>query len=363
MRWFHLAGSPGEADAAAARIETLAEVESARTFSRFVPDDQEDKLAIVDEVAQLVAPALIAERAPAPSRGETLAALGSLGGKLDALGEARVDAEARAARRLAAALAGLIASDPAAARLAALGDRLLRNLPAAIQRLEDALGAEPVDAGAVPAALRERWIAADGRAKVEIRAVAPIHRDRDALRRFVEAVRGAAPRAIGPPVTVLEAGNAVIEAFFRATAIAVVAIALLLAVTLRSLRSVAIGFLPLALAALVTVAAMVAAGLPFNHANVIVLPLLFGLGVANGIHLLARERREGSAGAAIRSSTPRAVLFSALTTLASFASLGISSHPGTASMGVLLTIALVSLLGASLTVLPALMLIWPARQR
>ena len=359
----HLAASVGEADAAAARIEALAEVESARTFSRFLPEDEEDKLAIVEEVGALVGPSLIAERLPAPSRQETMAALRALGERLDALARAGGDAEARAARRLAAALAGLIASEPGTARLAGLTERLLRNLPAAIQRLEDALGAEPVEAGAVPAALRERWVAADGRAKVEVHAARPIHRDRDALRRFVEAVRGTLPRAIGPPVTVLEAGNAVIDAFIRATAIAVVAIALLLAVTLRSPRSVAIGFLPLALAALVTVAAMVAAGLPFNHANVIVLPLLFGLGVANGIHLLARERREGAAAAAIRSSTPRAVLFSALTTLASFASLGISSHPGTASMGVLLTVALVSLLAASLTVLPALMLIWPAGRR
>ena len=145
-------------------------------------------------------------------------------------------------------------------------------------------------------------------------------------------------------------------------ATAILAIALLLAATLRSLRSVAIGFLPLVLAASITMAAMVAAGLSFNHANVIVLPLLFGLGVANGIHLLARERREGAASLAIRSSTPRAVLFSALTTAASFASLGISHHPGTASMGVLLTVALVSLLACSLTVLPSLMLAWPIRR-
>ena len=355
----HLAASIEAADAAAARIERLAEVDSARTFSDFVPKDQDDKLAIVEEVGALVGPAFIADRAPPPSRAETIAALGGLGEKLDALAKAGGDSEALAARRLAGALAGLIAAEPGPARLADLTDRLLRNLPAAVDRLQDALSAEPVDDASVPAALRDRWIAEDGRAKVEIHAVAPIHRDREALRRFVESVRNAAPRATGPPVTVLEAGDAVVAAFFRATAIAVVAIALLLAVTLRSLRSVVIGFLPLALAALVTIAAMVGLGLSFNHANVIVLPLLFGLGVANGIHLLARERREGAAAPAIRSSTPRAVLFSALTTLASFASLGISSHPGTASMGVLLTIALVSLLACSLTVLPGLMLTWP----
>lgn len=359
----HLARSLDAADAEAARIGKLAEVDSARTLSRFVPDDQEDKLEIVEEVADLVAPAFVDDRAPPPTRAETLAALGGLKRKLDALAATGGAAEADASRRLAAALAALVAADPGAARLDGLAARLLGNLPAAVRRLQDALAAEPVGIADVPAALSERWIAADGRAKVEIRAVAPIHRDRDALRRFVEAVRGAAPGAVGPPVTVLEAGDAVIGAFFRATAIAVVAIALLLALTLRSVRSVAIGFLPLALAALVTVAAMVAVGLPFNHANVIVLPLLFGLGVANGIHLLARERREGTAADAIRSSTPRAVLFSALTTLASFASLGISSHPGTASMGVLLTVALLSLLACSLTVLPALMLTWPVGRR
>ena len=357
----HLAASLDAADAAATRLRTIPEVESARTLSSFVPKDQDDKLDILEEVAELVGPAFAADRAPPPSEAETVEALLGLKEKLDALAASGRGEEARAARRLADALAGLIDAGPSPERLAGLSDRLLRNLPVAVGRLRQALAAERVDSGAVPAALRDRWVAADGRAKVEIHARAPIHEDRDALRRFVEAVRSEVPQAIGPPITVLEAGNTVVAAFLQATATAMLAIALLLAVTLRSLRSVVIGFLPLVLAASIAMAAMVATGLSFNHANVIVLPLLFGLGVANGIHLLARERREGAASPAIRSSTPRAVLFSALTTAASFASLGISHHPGTASMGVLLTVALVSLLACSLTVLPGLMLTWPIR--
>ena len=358
----HLAASLEAADAAAARLRTVPEVESARTLSSFVPKDQDDKLDIVEEVAELVGPAFAADRAPPPARAETLGALQGLKEKLDALAASGRGEEARSAKRLADALARLIDADPSPERLAGLSDRLLRNLPMAAGRLREVLSAERVDSGAIPAALRDRWVAADGRAKVEIHARAPIHEDRGALRRFVEAVRSEAPQAIGPPITVLEAGNTVVAAFLQATATAILAIALLLAVTLRSLRSVVIGFLPLVLAASITMAAMVATGLSFNHANVIVLPLLFGLGVANGIHLLARERREGAASPAIRSSTPRAVLFSALTTAASFASLGISHHPGTASMGVLLTVALVSLLACSLTVLPGLMLAWPIRK-
>ena len=92
----------------------------------------------------------------------------------------------------------------------------------------------------------------------------------------------------------------------------------------------------------------------------IVLPLLFGLGIAGNIHLVIRERQTSGADTLMASSTPRAIVFSALTTIGSFGSISLSSHPGTASMGILLTIAIVSSLLCSLILLPALMGIWPA---
>ena len=104
-----------------------------------------------------------------------------------------------------------------------------------------------------------------------------------------------------------------------------------------------------------TVAASVLFGLPFNFANVIVLPLLFGLGVASGIHLVLRERTERGANDVMLTSTPRAVMFSALTTIGSFGSIALSGHPGTSSMGTLLTIAITLTLISTLVVLPALM--------
>ncbi|MEE8276379.1 MAG: MMPL family transporter, partial [Alphaproteobacteria bacterium] len=112
---------------------------------------------------------------------------------------------------------------------------------------------------------------------------------------------------------------------------------------------------PLALAGVLTAAASVALGLSFNFANVIVLPLLLGLGVASGIHLVLRRRQERDGAAVLASSTPRAVLFSALTTVASFGSLALSGHRGMTSMGQLLTIALAFTLLATLVVLPSLM--------
>jgi len=207
----------------------------------------------------------------------------------------------------------------------------------------------------VPADLRERFIAADGRARLEIYPRENIQEDSDALRVFVDAVIAIAPDATGAPIVMLEGGRAVILAFFQAAGLAVVAITVLLVVLLRNLRDIAMVFAPLVLAALLTVAATVVLDMPFNFANVIVLPLLFGLGVAGSLQLVMREIREHGTAGVLTSSTPRAVLFSAVTTIGSFGSLGLSGHPGTASMGLLLAIAITLSMVCSLVVLPALM--------
>ncbi len=114
---------------------------------------------------------------------------------------------------------------------------------------------------------------------------------------------------------------------------------------------------PLLLAALLTLAVTVVIGMPLNYANIIALPLLLGIGVAFDIYFVMNWR----AGQIyhLQSSTARAVLFSALTTLSAFGSLGLSNDPGTAEMGILLTISLVCTLFCTFIVLPALL--GPAR--
>jgi predicted RND superfamily exporter protein len=129
-------------------------------------------------------------------------------------------------------------------------------------------------------------------------------------------------------------------------------IAILLAFVLRDLRDLVFALAPLALAVLFTAASAVLLGLQLNFANVIVLPLLLGLGVSGALHVVMRWREEGRLASLAATSTPRAVLFSALTTVASFGSLAISDHPGLASMGLLLTIAIFWSLVCNLLILP-----------
>jgi hypothetical protein len=139
----------------------------------------------------------------------------------------------------------------------------------------------------------------------------------------------------------------------QAIGIALAVISVFLLLLVRRPTQVALMLFPLALAATLTIAASVLLDIPFNYANVIVLPLLLGVGVDSGIHLVLKNQKIQGEVDVYDTATPRAVMFSALTTIASFGSLMLSDHRGTASMGALLSIALLISLVCSLVVLPA----------
>jgi uncharacterized membrane protein YdfJ with MMPL/SSD domain len=93
--------------------------------------------------------------------------------------------------------------------------------------------------------------------------------------------------------------------------------------------------------------------MPLNFANIIALPLLLGVGVAFKIYYVTAWRR-GMTGL-VQSTLTRAVMFSALTTATAFGSLSLSSHPGTASMGHMMLLALFCTMTAAVLFQPALM--------
>ncbi len=337
-------------------LAALPEVAEIDSLWSAVPGAQDDKLAVIEDMSIFLTPLLLPPSTEAPAEappdeqtpGEAARALADAA---TALSGATGDEDlARAARRLAAALAPL-GQDPE--RLALLERALFAWLPRLIDQIGQSLLAEPFGADDLPAALRGRWLSADGRARIEIRPAEDL-RDQRARRRFVRAVQSVAPNASGAPVVMTEGGRAVIGAYQQAAVTAILAITLLLTALLRQVAAVALVLAPLLLAAVLTVAATVLFALPFNFANVIVLPLLFGLGVASGLHIVLRARQAGPQ-RVLLTSTPRAVLFSALTTVGSFGALALSSHRGTASMGLLLTIAIGLTLVCTLVVLPALL--------
>jgi predicted RND superfamily exporter protein len=242
-----------------------------------------------------------------------------------------------------------IASDQT---LLATNNALTRFLPGQLDRLRDALGAQPASLSSIPPDIARDWLLPDGRARVQV-LPQPASRTSQGLHDFVEQVSRVAPDAGGTAVTIVATSATIISAFRSAAVSAVLAIALILFFALRRLRDTALVLAPLLLSAALTFLTIVLLPLPLNFANIIALPLLLGVGVSFNIYFVMNwraGRRE-----MLGSATARAVAFSALTTGTSFGSLALSGHPGTASMGELLLISLGCTLVASLIFVPALL--------
>ncbi|MGH6947912.1 MAG: MMPL family transporter [Kiloniellales bacterium] len=343
------------AKALAAKLEALPEVASATTLADLVPDEQEAKLAIIEDMGFFLVPLLTAgTEVPPPTAQERTAAVEAM---IEHLNRLQAPAIAESAGRFAASLDGLEQEPATLERLERL---LLGGLEPRLSDLALALSAQRIALEDLPEGLRDRFIAADGRALVRILPAEDL-RDQAARRRFVDSVQAVAPGATGAPIIITEAGRAVVASFLEAAALTLVLVVLLLMLLLRSATATLTVLVPLGLAALLTVASTVVLQLPFNFANVIVMPLLFGLGIDSGLHLVTRAREAKGAPLAA-TSTPRAVLLSALTTIASFCSLAISSHRGMASMGILLTIAIGFTLATTLLLLPALLALLERRR-
>jgi uncharacterized protein len=182
--------------------------------------------------------------------------------------------------------------------------------------------------------------------------------DNAVLRRFTAAGLRIAPDATGTAVYLQAYAQAVVDAFIEAGVLSFVAICALLLIALRRVRDVAITMAPIVLTGLLTMGTCVLIGQPLNFANIIALPLLFGIGVAFHIYFVMAWR--SGAAHLLTSSLARGVFFSALATATGFGSLWASSHPGTASMGKLLMISLVWTLASALLFQPALMGAAPA---
>lgn len=111
---------------------------------------------------------------------------------------------------------------------------------------------------------------------------------------------------------------------------------------------------PVVMVVIILFACMHAAGIALDPVNLIVTPLLFGLGVDYGVYIVARAREQGAVPQAIRSAG-RAVVVTALTTIAGFGFLGLSRFPALSTMGYLAGFGLFLCLALSIILLPALL--------
>jgi hopanoid biosynthesis associated RND transporter like protein HpnN len=338
------------ADQLAARFRTDPTVHDAHTLSNFIPSAQPEKIALIADAANLVDLTLNPfEIAPPPTDSEVIDSLNRAAGKLRQANTAD-PALREAFSRLAAEFEAL-ARGSAAARARA-GQLLLPGFVTTLDQIRNLLHPQPISIETLPREIVREWLTPDGRARVSVLPKGDSNDDA-VLRRFVAAGTRIAPDATGTAIYLQAYGKAVVDAFIEAGVLSFIAICALLLFALRRVRDVAITMAPIVLTGLLTMATCVLIGQPLNFANIIALPLLFGIGVAFHIYFVMSWRSGGSH--LLTSSLARGVFFSALATATGFGSLWASSHPGTASMGELLMISLVWTLVSALLFQPALM--------
>lgn len=328
-----LEGSEEAAVVTATHLETLPTVHRAISVANFVPEDQFDKLDLIEVVAFNLEFAFDdAANTASASKDENVRT--KLLERLKSIGS-------EPSLNFADAIKALHtnAIDNPNLLETARAD-LFAYWPMQLERLREQLGASEFEVDDLPAALRNRFISeATNQYRVQIEPVEDL-REKIARTQFVDEVRAEDNRAAGAARSVLQSGVVISQAMVSAIIFALIAVATLLWIILRDGALVAIIVFCLCLAGLLTMAASALMGMPFNFANIIVLPLLFGVGADSGIHLGLRMMNKDDRESIYETSTPRAVFYSAITTIATFGTLSFSAHQGVSSMGVLLAVAI-----------------------
>lgn len=355
-----LAKGEQQAKAMQQQLATLAAVDKTISLFDFKPTGQDEKLAIIEDMALVLGsqaqgfPALTPDANPLPGINRLQKAIAAaLPGKTNAH---EIAAWGQLQQELQAIVVELDNRQEPSRRefIEKIQTTLLGTLPSAMNSLLTGLNAQEVGLNDLPQELKERWLSKEGSYRIQIFPKQDLN-DLGNLQNFIADVQSVAPETTDLPVIYWESMKEVVRAFQKAITIALVVIALLLFAIRRNLTDTLLVMTPLILAGLFTMASTVLTHTPINYANIIALPLLLGLGVDNGIHMVEKLHHSSAEQQNIyQSSTARAMFYGALTTASSFGGLAFSSHQGIASMGLIITMGIFWIMSCTFVILPAL---------
>lgn len=246
------------------------------------------------------------------------------------------------------------------ARLSEYQQQMAGDLLSRLYALRSISDPTPPELADLPEGLVDRFVGQHGRHLLKIYARGNIW-NMSALEQFVTEVRTVDPRVTGNPLQAYEASLQMKSSYEQAALYSLAAILVMLYIDFRHLGHALLAMLPVGLGTAQMFGLLGILGIPLNPANLIVLPLILGIGVDDGVHVVhdfctQRGRYRISA------STASSVLVTSLTTTVGFGSLMIASHAGLQSLGRVLAIGVGCCMFTSLIMLPAL-LTWMTRDR
>ncbi|MCK4493945.1 MAG: MMPL family transporter [Methylococcales bacterium] len=340
----------------ASQLNTLTVVDNVVMLTDLVAKNQDEKLAIIEDLDLLIGSQLQHFK-NVPPKTDTRLALSTFLVQINTLLQNQPEHNAKISlQKLQINVQNYLvyADQNPEVAYPALEKSILGLLPYTMERLRISLTATPYTLDDLPLSITQHWLSKEGIYRIRIMP-SEDQNSIDHQKRFVKAVQAIDAGVTGLSVADQASGDAVVDAFIEAFSGALIAITVLLLLILKSVRNTLLVIAPLLLATLLTGAFNVLLDNPFNFANVIALPLLMGMGVDSGIHIMHRLNADANdSHQLLTTSTARGVFFSSLTTLCSFSSLAFTTHVGTSSMGLLLALGIFFTLICTLIVLPAL---------
>ncbi len=348
------------------RIEALDSVAKVESFAPLLIEDATRKLQLIGDIKQAVAPLQFQEPDPRPANLPDLSrGLFSLSGLVRLASEDPAVTNTDLAPQLVSLghtiedarkemLRGNAADQSVAARkLGEFQYALFEDLRTTFEALQQQDNRERLRVADLPEALRERFVSRSGKFLLQVYPKKDIW-ERQNQEEFITQLRTIDPDVTGTPVQLLEYISLLKQSYEQAALYSLGAIVLLVFAHFRRLSSVVLALLPVAIGSLWLGGIMGWFGIPLNPANIMLLPLVLGIGVTNGIHILNRFAEEQTP-SLLAKSTGKAVLVSGLTTIAGFGSLLLAEHRGIASLGFVMAIGVATCMFAGLTFLPALL--------
>ncbi|HTS19800.1 MAG TPA: MMPL family transporter [Verrucomicrobiae bacterium] len=346
------------------RLSKLPSVASVHSIAELIPEQQEQKAAIIRNIQRELG-AIQFDIPPTDSSDAELdvRSLRSLGLRASQLlrrateqGDTAAAAVLKplvdATLQTRATLEGL-APDDLEQRLAKYEQRFYADLQAQLRIMSDQIVDRPMRVADVPPELRQIMVGRTGKFLIRVFPKENIW-ERAPLVRFVHEVESVAPNATGTPMGLYEFVEILKTGYCKAALWALLVIAILIFIDFRGGYATVLTILPLLVGTAWMLGAMVLFRIDFNPANIMVLPLIVGIGVAYGIYVVQRYRESHEA-TFYSKSTGRAVILSAFTTTFAFASLLIGAHRGIRSLGLVTTLGVISCLLAALVLLPSLL--------
>jgi hopanoid biosynthesis associated RND transporter like protein HpnN len=358
------ANSLPELEAKSQALKKLATVSHVESALSFLPSGVEEKRHLLQELAPLFSQIKFPGTPSPPSSPQELAAVlgrihfklsqaqGSLEGTADSPTKTQI-LEADSLLNQIIPLLNPRQHPQSAARLGAFEKRFFQDLKDMWDLLRENLHSTPPTIQVLPPQVKSRFVSSQGDYLIRVFPSQDIW-EQQPLEKFVHDLRTVDPQVVGDPVLLYHFNRAFRNACLWAAGLALAAITVMLLLLFRSLKLTLLALLPLIVGTGWTLNMMWLLGLPFNQANVLFLPLILGEGIEFGIIILVRWQMEESARAiTLPASTAKGVALAALTTTVGFGSLMVSGHRGVFSLGLLATVGSISVLLASLSVLPA----------